>query len=334
MKKLQVGLIGCGVMGRSLGESLAAVEGAKLVKVCDVAEDAAAKLGQDLGVSHATDLEAVLSQKAVDAVIIATPPFLHRPVCEAAAAAGKHIFVEKPLAATVEDCDAIIGAAAKASVTLMVGFVCRYHAIHRQVKQMVDEGQIGTPLYVFVYRIRRKLQGVWNQPWRRSRRQSGGWLMEINAHEIDFMRQVSGEVKSVFAAGGTYLHHEADFPDMTVVTLKFASGAVGLLHSSAVSAIGGSGGRVDGTEGALEFKFKGEGAGIHYKCADRDPAFMALADLPGPDPVAAELGAWVTAIADEAEPPCTGSDGRAAVAIAQGAYESVETGKQVELGAA
>ena len=64
--------------------------------------------------------------------------------------------------------------------------------------------------------------------------------------------EIGGEVKAVFAAGGTYLHHEADFPDLTAVTLKFSQGSVGLLHSSAVSAIGGYGGRIDGTEEITE----------------------------------------------------------------------------------
>lgn len=331
MKKLQVGLIGCGVMGRKLAQSLEEVEGAKLVRVCDVSEDAATELGRHLSVSHTTDIEAVLSEQDIEAVIIAPPPFQHRPMCVAAAQAGKHIFVEKPLAPTVEDCDAIIDAASKASIKLMVGFVCRYHAIHRQVKNMVDDGQIGRPLYVFVYRISAKLGRAHQTAWRTKRHLSGGWLMEINAHEIDFIRQIGGEVKSVFAAGDTYVHHEADFPDLTAITLKFKSGAVGLLHSSAVSAIGGYGGRIDGTEGSLEFKFRGDDAGIHHKHLRRDPAFIKLKDLPSPNPVAAELEAWAKAIASQNEPPATGSDGRAATVIAQGAYESVESGKQIEL---
>jgi predicted dehydrogenase len=317
-------------MGQSLGQALAGIPNAKLAAVYDPLKEAAEAAAEKLGAPFDTDIAKFLSRKRLDGVIVASPPFKHKDV--AATKAGKHLFLEKPLAPNVRDCDSIIRAARKAGVKLMVGQVCRYHAMHRKVRDMVVEGAIGTPVFMHVYRIGGGWGGVWAKSWRLSRKKSGGTLMEVNAHEIDFMRFVCGDVKSVYAAGGRYIHDNIDYPDLAAVTLVFKSGAVGFLHSSQVSTLGGYGGRVDGTKGTLHFpSIWGEGAGIHHKRWDSEATFIPASGLSVPNPVQTEVAEWLKAIRNNTEPPIPGEVGRAAVQVAEAAYESIETGKPVVL---
>ncbi|MBI2191417.1 MAG: Gfo/Idh/MocA family oxidoreductase [Planctomycetes bacterium] len=333
MKTVQVGLIGCGVMGCGLAKALTRVEGARLVVVSDPDRQAAEKLGQELGVPAVTDLGRVLRRRGLHAVIGAPPPFKHREVAVAAARAGKHLFIEKPLAACLPDADAILRAAKRARVKLMVGHVCRYHPVHRKVRDLVAEGAIGRPLLLHVYRLGGPWGGIWAKSWRLSREMSGGTLMEVNAHEIDFMRFVFGDVRSVYAAGGNFLEKRADFPDLALLTLKFQSGAMGFLHSSQVSALGGYGCRVDGHEGSLLIpSFWGEAAGVQHKRWEGENRFIPASDLKGIDAVQAELTEWIEAVRGDTPAPVSGEDGRAAVEIAEAAYASIETGRAVELG--
>ncbi|MDA1141962.1 MAG: Gfo/Idh/MocA family oxidoreductase [Planctomycetota bacterium] len=332
MKTLKIGLIGCGVMGRSLAKSLLNIDCAKLAVVCDPFSEAARAAAKEFGVPSSTEVNTVLGRKRLDGVIVATPPFKHKEVCNAAAKAGKHVFVEKPLAATVKDCNSIIRAAKQAKIKLMVGQVCRYHGVHRRVRDMVKEGAIGDPIYMHVHRIGGGFGGIWAKSWRNSRKMSGGTLMEVNAHEIDFMRFVCGEVVKVYAAGGNFVSPETDYPDVASLTLHFEGGAIGHLHSSSASAIGGFGGRVDGTKGSLHFpQFWGAEGGIHHKRHGEETNFIPASDIKVLEPVQAELEAWLNAILNDEEPEIPGAEGRANVHVAEAAYESIETGRVIEL---
>src|SRR5919199_1865450 len=101
-------------MGGSLGRALREIEAARLVGVADVDEACAQRLGEELQAPAYGEVEALLDQPGIEAVIIATPGFQHRPLAELAAARGKHLFVEKPLATTTADCDAVLAAAGQA----------------------------------------------------------------------------------------------------------------------------------------------------------------------------------------------------------------------------
>ncbi len=174
--------------------------------------------------------------------------------------------------------------------------------------------------------------GQWARDWRFSLDKSGGLLMEISAHEIDFMRFVCGDVASVYAVGGIYRQKEADYCDIMLVTVKFKSGAVGLLHASQASAIGGYGGHVDCENGSIDFPvFWGADGGLTYKTFDGEATRIAAGDIPHEPPVQHELRAFVEAIRDDTPVPVPGEEGRAAIEIAEAAYRSVETGQPVDL---
>ena len=327
MATMKLGLIGCGPMGRSLATSAQELEHAEVVLVSDIDEDRAKGLANDLGAEYVTDYDALLDREEIDGVLIASPPFLHRPMVEAAASAGKHIFCEKPMAPYVADCDAMIDAIERAGVTFQIGHVCRFHATHSKVRELVASGAYGSPTTMLVHRI----GSTWGREhpgWRLSRSKSGGTLMEVNAHEIDFMRYVCGDVARVSAVGGHFVDERQDYPDVALVSMQFASGAVGVLHSSHASAIGGYGGRVDLTEGSIVFpRIWGGDATIDIKRFDSDEIEkIRIADIEVESPVRAEIRAFVDAVQNGTEPPVTMWDGRAAVAVAEAAYESIAQG--------
>ena len=332
MEKIGIGVIGCGGMGRSLANAANTVEGTDIVCVSDLQEELAKTLAENLETKHTTDYHELLRDDDIDAVLIASPPFLHAQMAVDAAKAGKHVFSEKPMAPTLEDCDTMLNAASQNRVKLTIGLVCRYHATHSKVREIVHSGELGAPANMMVHRIGGPWRGGHRTPWRLERAKSGGSLMEINAHEIDFMRWTCGDVKSVYAAGGQYVQEDTDYPDVVLASLNFENGAVGLLHSSHAAAVGGYGGRVDCEKGSIYFpQIWGGNATIQIKHFEGDTKELRIGDINVPPPVQQEIRVFVQAIRNDTTPPITGNDGRAAVEIALAAYQSVETGEPVKL---
>ncbi len=332
MDTLGVGLIGCGGMGLSLGRGLQELESARLVGVTDVSEAATTRAGAEFGVPGFPTAAALLKQPGLNAVLIAAPGFEHRPLAELAAAAGKHLFIEKPLATNTADCDALIAAAQRAGVTLMVGQVLRYYPTWWKILELVHAGAIGRPLGVTVTRIGGPYTGDLARDWRNSLALSGGILMEVNAHEIDFMCQVCGDVKRVYAEADHYLDDPADFPNLCFVSLRFTSGAVGLLHSSNIAHLPDLSGTIQGAEGTLSYG-NGFGQGGEIRLARRDGGgeTIPIGSIEKEPPVRHELRLFVEAVLNGSAPAIPGSEGRRNVAIAEAAYESARTGQPVAL---
>ena len=153
METIGVGVIGCGGMGRSLATSAHAVEGIDVICVSDVQEALSEKLAADLDASYTLDYHELLADDQIRAVLIASPPFMHSQMAVDAANAGKHVFSEKPMAPTLDACDAMIAAAEANGVKLTIGLVCRYHATHSKVREIVQSGELGAPACMMVHRI-------------------------------------------------------------------------------------------------------------------------------------------------------------------------------------
>lgn len=334
MKEVRIGLMGCGNMGKSLANGVKGLTNARVAAVCDVDAERAKETGDSLGAQPFTSFEELAASEEIDAVIVASPPFMHKPMVVAAAENGKHVFCEKPMAPKLEDCDAMIEACKKSGVRLMIGQVCRYHGIHSKVRELVHSGRFGKPTAMFVARLSAPWtrSATYNVPWRLKMAESGGTLMEINAHEIDFMRFVCGDAAEVYAVGGNYVQKAADYPDVAFVSIKFKSSAVGLLHSSQASAVGAYGGRVDCEEGSLAFPtIWGQNGGIRMARFGEQEEFLPASEIKVESPVRRELREFVESILEERVPAIPGEEGRAAVEIALAAYQSIETGKPVSL---
>jgi len=328
-----IGLVGAGGMGKSLVLEANQIEGVEVVFVSDLDEDRARSLAEEVNASYTLDYHGLLCDDRIHAVFVASPPFLHATISIDAMNSGKHVFCEKPMATTLKDCDAMIKTAEQNQVNLGVGLVCRFHATHSKVREIVVSEQLGKPISMHVHRIGGPWQGgSYHTDWRMQREKCGGFLMEVNAHEIDFMRWTCGEIKKVYAAGGTYIQHEADYADLVVASLNFENGAVGLLHSGQVSAIGGYGGRVDCEKGSIFFpQIWGGDSKIQIKRFDGSGEDIPISSIEVESPVRAEIRAFIGATIDGVTPPVAGADGRAATEIALAAYRSIETGDPVNL---
>jgi len=333
MNSLGIGVIGCGNMGASLARGAQSVECVSVVCASDIDEKKGKQLARDCSCDFESDYRKMLQREDLNAVLIATPGFLHEEPAIAAAEAGVHVFSEKPLSPSLSGCDRMIEAAVSHGIRMGVGLVCRYHPVHRKIRDLATSGELGTPTCLSVHRLGGGWGGVWTAEWRMSRSKSGGNLMEVNAHEIDFMRFVMGEVKQVYAVGGTYVQQDADFPDIALVSLKFENGSVGMLHSSMASASGGYGGRLDCTEGTISFpSFWGAEGGLKYKRhVGEETAIPASALSGNEDPVTQEIRAFAEAVLRSEDPPVGPADGRAATEIALAAYHSIETGLAIPL---
>lgn len=326
MAELQVGLLSCGGMARTLARALNRSERARIAMVCDVVEAAAKGFGEELGVPWTTRVEDVLAEDGIGAVIVATPNFTHADVVTQAAQARKHIFCEKPMALSVADCDRMIAACDRAGVHLCIGQVLRYLPVFDHIHRLVGEGRIGAPFAMRVSRL-----GGWGetQPWRQRRATSGGPLFEINAHELDFMRYILGEPEVVYATGSQRVLTAVDYEDTAIVSVRFAGGAHGVLHSSIGATLGGYDGVIQGTEGTLTFN--NWPSTLEWKRTDGESRRMRDEEITAPDAHLRELTHMIDAALDGVPPAISGRDGRAVVAMAEAAVRSMETGAPVRV---
>lgn len=212
--EIGIALIGCGRAGMIHARNLVnRVPGARMEAVADVnelaAKDAAAELGLAKWHVNYPDL---LKDKRVDAVIVVAPTNLHCEIVKNSAAAGKHVFCEKPMAMNAAECREMIEACDKAKVKLQIGFMRRFDRSFREAKRLLDEGAIGDLVL-----IKSHTRGPSKpRPWMYDLKKSNGILAEVNSHDIDAVRWFSGsDFDSLYAHAGNYRNPavSASFPD-------------------------------------------------------------------------------------------------------------------------
>src|SRR5437868_1020828 len=253
--KLRVGVLGVGRIGKIHSENLAAgIPGAELAVLADVFPDELKAVAARLGVSRmATDYRDVINDPGINAVVICTPTNTHYQIILDAAAAGKHIFCEKPVELSIEKIKAINEAVAKHKVQLMVGFNRRFDPNFAKVREMVASGKIGKP------QILRITSRDPSPPPENYIRSSGGIFLDMTIHDFDMARYLVGsEVTEVYAKAAVLVDsvfEKADDWDTAVVTLTFENGALGSIDNSR-KAIYGYDQRVEvfGSEGMVTVK--------------------------------------------------------------------------------
>ncbi len=331
--ELGFALIGCGGMGRSEARILAQVPRARLVAVCDVAEPAAREFGAELGVPALTDHHAALARPDVDAVMVATPNGLHTQIVLDAAADKKHVFCEKPFAFTVAECDAMIAAAQRNGIKLMVGHVLRLLPLFQRVIDIFDSGVLGKPVAAQITRL-----GWLGDPKARYRLRkalTGGLLYDITVHEIDLLHRLCGPTQSVYALLDNHVHKQIDYEDMAQIQLRFKSGASAHLFASLASPIGTSTGTIIGDQGTLRYD---HGAGqLTYRRAGagtgegQEAVQETVTRADGENGYLRELRSFTEWVLDGTAPILTAQEGRAAIQVAEAAYRSAETGQPVTI---
>ena len=330
---LNIGLIGVGRIGKVHAEHLAyRIPRARLAAVSDVNLEAAAALGAKLGVGRVeADHRALLADPALDAVVICSPTDLHAPMIEASAAAGKHIFCEKPVARTLGEIDRALDAVARAGVKLQIGFNRRFDANFARVRRAIASGEIGEPHLLHI------VSRDPGPPPIEYVRVSGGMFLDMTIHDFDMARFLIGEeVEEVFAAGAVRVDPAigaAGDLDTALVTLKFAGGALGVIDNSRRA--------VYGYDQRVEVLGSAGGAAVannHPNTAVISDAASVHRDLPLNffmdrylDSFLTEMAAFVDAVLDGAPIPVTGEDGRAAVALGIAARRSHDENRPVRL---
>ncbi|NUT00293.1 MAG: Gfo/Idh/MocA family oxidoreductase [Sphingomonas sp.] len=193
---MRFGLIGAGAIGKIRADALALSPVCELVAVSDLDEPRARAAAP--GAIYYADANDLIAAPDVDAIIISTPPPLHEPLAAAAAAAGKHVLVEKPMAATPEACERMILAARKTGTLLTVGYNHRYFEALKLVRDVVQSGDIGTLTHVRAYTGHAGL-AEFKAPWMYDKDvMGGGALMDNGTHVIDLVRYIMGDPTEVF----------------------------------------------------------------------------------------------------------------------------------------
>ncbi len=330
---LGIGLIGAGRIGRLHAGNLARrVVRARLLAVADVNQTAAAGCAAEHGVPCAvTDYRSLLDDPAIGAVVICSATPTHAPIIAAAAAAGKHVFCEKPIALDLATIDATLAAVERAGVRLQVGFNRRFDANYRRLRRAVAAGEIGRP--EILHLISRDPA----PPPLDYVRASGGLFLDMTIHDFDMARFLLGsEVTEVYAVAGVLadpaLGAAGDL-DTAIVTLTFASGALGTIDNSRRAVYGyDQRAEVFGSAGMIAT------GNMHPNAAILSTARSVSRDLPAhffldryAESYVAELQAFVDAVLDDRPVPVSGEDGRIPVALGLAARRSYDEGRPVRV---
>jgi predicted dehydrogenase len=345
------GIIGSGYMGRSYAACLTRhVPNGRLAAVFGGRR--APAVAEEFGVEAEPSLAALLGRPDVEAVVITSPHSAHVSQAIAAAAAGKHVYIEKPMALDVAQCDAIIDACRSAGVKLTVNFVTRFRDAPLAMKRLVDDGSIGEVRMI-------EMRGVWTgflledvvdeatgrviiprKDWAFDPAE-GSQFLDWGVHETDALRWLTGsEAVRAFAGYRTYgtpppidlsamVHYTMANGVMAYLLMTYEAPPPGLVPNDST--------RIIGSEGIIEADHYGQvrlGKGDSWEVVAEQSPFDFLGDYLDPARLkgfAAQVEDFADAIESGREPAVTGEDGRRAVEMVDAADRSAATGQAIEL---
>jgi predicted dehydrogenase len=343
MGTVGIGMVGSGYMALTYAESIARhVRGARLVAVAGGRR--APGLAAEYGVAAEPSVAALLARADVHAVVITTPDQVHCDQTIAAAAAGKHVLVEKPMAPTVAQCDQMIAACRAAGVRLAVVKTERYRGVTIRAKQLIDAGRIG-PIWMlrtvscFPAPLGKEI--LESRPWYADPA-GGGLFMSMASHNADMLLWLAGvRARRVFAQANTF--GDAGVPNLSVMAqIAFEGGIMGDMWISAELPPPGMPSsevrfQVVGARGIVDFEdyeFLDLGAGERWERLFAPPRFDYLREPKSPIRLEPHIGVvqeFVSSLLEGREPGVTGADGRAAVEICEACLIAARCGQPVDL---
>lgn len=340
-QKIGYGVIGAGNIGAFHAGILNELDCSNLIAIYDKNPAAAARLAEEFHCEAFSDFQAFLTDSRIEAVTIATPSGYHGSVAIPAAKAGKHIFCEKPLDITLEKADAIIQACEENNVLLSPVFQSRFTRPVQLVKDAMRKGRFGRMVLASAQvRWFREAAYYSSSNWRGTwKLDGGGALMNQSIHAVDMLLYINGAPEEVFAFAGT-LSHSIEVEDNLCAVVKYRNGSFGTIEVS-TSCAPGFPRRIEfsGSEGTVAFE------------EDKITRWEFVKPLPEDDDIIRELSAggnaaggrspmaidptghkcqladFSDAIIHCREPELTGREGRRAVELICGIYESARTGK-------
>ena len=226
---MRFAVVGAGGMGRTHVANLHASPDTEVRWVIDLDAALCAAAAETCGARAGTEMDAALADAEVDAVLIALPTSLHRMATERAAAAGKHVFCEKPIARHVDDAIAMTEACERAGVVFQVGHVVRFFPEYARIKETLDAGTLGQ---VAMVRTQRRSAPVMERsPWFADLEKNGGVIIDLMIHDLDTLRWYFGEPERVFAHGLSYTEWQKS-RDVAMASLRFRNGVIAHLDAS------------------------------------------------------------------------------------------------------
>lgn len=341
------GIVGCGMISHFHAKAIGEIRGAKLVACYSQRMQSAEKVADEYGATPYDSLEAMLADPRVDVITICTPSGAHMEPAVAAARAGKHVIVEKPLEVTLKRCDKIIEACKKNNVVLSTIFPSRFHEASKTLKSAIDKGKFGRltlgDAYVKWFRTQEYYDsGAWRGTWKLD---GGGALMNQAIHSVDLLTWLMGPVESITAQTSTLAHERIEVEDVAVAVLRFANGALGVVEATTaafpgmlkkIEIHGNQGTAVIEEEDIIEWKFA--------KMTARDKKIagqletMTKTGGGAADPSAIGHAAHahqfrdvLKSIKNGSAPAIDGAEGRRSVEIILAIYQAAKSGKTVKL---
>lgn len=343
MSEVRFGILGSGNMARVYAVALQTqVEGGRFVATA--LGSGTTKLAEEFRAVAEPDAAALLARDDLDAVVIATPHSTHRALAVEAAAAGKHVYIEKPMALNVAECDEIIEACASSSVTLTIAKQTRHMEMATRAKALLDAGEIGDLRYV---RAVSAIAGWTNGPAHWSDNPAeGDAFLDWGAHGCDALRWFSGSeavrISAEYENFGPIV--SAPFPT-AAVQIRMANGVIAqflLSYEVPNPGIGTNSNNqyfLMGSEGMIEFDLDRVrlGKGDRWETVWELPTWINPLQPDNPRRIgntARQVQDFIDAVREGREPAITGGDGRAAIAMTEAASRSARTGETITLGKA
>jgi len=340
-KKTRFAIIGCGVIAPVHARCIADLPEAELVALCDVIPEKAQALAVDFPADVYQDASAVFKRDDVDVVAVLTPSGLHAQIGIEAARMGKHVLVEKPMDVTLEKADALIQACREGGVKLCVVSQHRFDPAVVALKQAVEAGKLGRlnfgGSHTKWYRSQEYYDsGDWRGTWAMD---GGGALINQSIHYVDLLQYVMGPVEEIHAYCATRAHERIEVEDIAVASIRFRSGAIGLLEGS-TAAYPGFCARLDiyGSEGSVIIE---NDQISEWRLRSSEPCTAALEEV-GFIGGSSSKDIWfhshrrqiadmIQAVQDNREPLVNGEEGRKPLEIVLAVYQSARTGAPVRL---
>lgn len=337
MKKIGFAIVGCGMISSFHANAIETIEDASFVGVYDPVPASMERASQRYGVPGFASMEALLASESVDAVCVCTPNGLHASIALQALNAGKHVVIEKPMALTLADADAIIAAAKRLNLCVCVISQLRFSPAVQAVKKAVEDGRFGkivsASLSMKYWRDEAYFASSgWRGTWKMD---GGGALMNQGIHGVDLLQYLAGPVKRLTALCRTQTR-PVEVEDSAVAILEFENGAVGTLEGSTtccpgyprrLEICGDRGSVVLQEEDILCWDLPGEAPDLtgHGSGAASDPSAISSAGH------VRQLSNMVKAIRGEEALWVDAVEGRKPVEIILSIYESSEKGASVAL---
>lgn len=339
---LRFGLLGCGRIAKRHSDLLGSnqIENAKLVAVCDPIRERADAVGTKFGIAPDYDIETFLARKDMDVVTVLTPSGMHPEHAIACAKAGKHVVVEKPMALRLQDADEMIRACDQAGVKLFVVKQNRFNVPVVKAREALDAGRFGK-LLLGTVRVRWcRDQTYYDQDaWRGTWAYDGGVLTNQASHHVDMLEWFFGDVVSVHARAITALA-KIETEDTAVATLKFRSGALGIIEATTAARPTDLEGSLSilGAKGTVEIAGFAVNQIRHWRFVNEIPSDNEVIEKFSVNPPSvygfghhAYYEHVVDCLLHERAALVDGLEGRKSLELISALYESIETGNEVTL---